>query len=73
MAYIVSTSVGGILQGMRVLVVEDEARLALLLKRGLEEEGYAVDVRDGATVRVDADGGELHVTYQDPLASQEAA
>jgi len=34
---------------MRVLVVEDEARLALLLKRGLEEEGYAVDVTgDGA-------------------------
>ena len=28
---------------MRVLVVEDEVRLALLLKRGLEEEGYAVD------------------------------
>src|SRR6266508_1054812 len=48
-AHIVSTSVGGILQGMRVLVVEDEARLALLLKRGLEEEGYAVDVTgDGA-------------------------
>jgi two-component system OmpR family response regulator len=34
---------------MRVLVVEDEARLALLLKRGLEEQGYAVDVTgDGA-------------------------
>jgi two-component system, OmpR family, response regulator len=34
---------------MRVLVVEDEVRLALLLKRGLEEEGYAVDTPgDGA-------------------------
>jgi two-component system OmpR family response regulator len=34
---------------MRVLVVEDETRLALLLKRGLEEQGYAVDVTgDGA-------------------------
>jgi two-component system OmpR family response regulator len=34
---------------MRLLVVEDEARLALLLKRGLEEQGYAVDVTgDGA-------------------------
>jgi two-component system OmpR family response regulator len=34
---------------MRVLVVEDEVRLALLLKRGLEEEGYAVDASgDGA-------------------------
>jgi two-component system OmpR family response regulator len=29
---------------MRVLVVEDEARMARLLKRSLEEEGYAVDV-----------------------------
>ena len=29
---------------MRVLVVEDEMRMAALLKRGLEEEGYAVDV-----------------------------
>ena len=34
---------------MRLLVVEDESRLALLLKRGLEEQGYSVDVtRDGA-------------------------
>jgi len=29
---------------MRVLVVEDNVRMAALLKRGLEEEGYAVDV-----------------------------
>jgi len=29
---------------MRILVVEDEARMAGLLKRGLEEEGHAVDV-----------------------------
>ena len=29
---------------MRLLVVEDQSRLALLLKRGLEEQGYAVDV-----------------------------
>lgn len=28
---------------MRVLIVEDEAKMAGLLKRGLEEEGYAVD------------------------------
>ena len=34
---------------MRVLVVEDETKMAGLLKRGLEEEGYAVDVaRTGA-------------------------
>ncbi|MFE4772981.1 hypothetical protein [Streptomyces sp. NPDC056713] len=29
---------------MRVLVVEDEVRTAELLRRGLTEEGYAVDV-----------------------------
>ena len=29
---------------MRVLVVEDEAKLAGILRRGLAEEGYAVDV-----------------------------
>lgn len=32
------------MEGMRVLVVEDEERMATLLKRGLEAEGYAVDV-----------------------------
>ncbi|MET0799875.1 MAG: response regulator transcription factor [Actinomycetota bacterium] len=35
---------------MRVLVVEDDVKMASLLKRGLEEEGYAVDVAsDGLT------------------------
>ena len=29
---------------MRILVIEDETRMAALLKRGLEEDGYAVDV-----------------------------
>ncbi len=29
---------------MRVLVVEDEPRMARLLKRGLEREGHAVDL-----------------------------
>ncbi len=29
---------------MRVLVVEDEPKMAALIKRGLEEEGMAVDV-----------------------------
>jgi two-component system OmpR family response regulator len=29
---------------MRVLVVEDDVRMAELLRRGLQEEGYAVDV-----------------------------
>jgi len=31
---------------MRVLVVEDEPKMAGLVKRGLEEEGIAVDVAD---------------------------
>ena len=29
---------------MRLLVAEDDARLAELLERGLREQGYAVDV-----------------------------
>jgi len=34
---------------MRVLVVDDQVRMASVIKRGLEEEGYAVDVvGDGA-------------------------
>ncbi len=31
---------------MRILVVEDESRLAMLLRRGLTEEGHAVDVAE---------------------------
>jgi DNA-binding response OmpR family regulator len=31
-------------KGMRLLVVEDDARLADVLRRGLSEEGFAVDV-----------------------------
>ena len=34
---------------MRVLVVEDETRMASLLKRALEEEGHAVDVAADGT------------------------
>ena len=34
---------------MRVLVVEDEARVAAAVKRGLEAEGYAVDVAGSGT------------------------
>jgi two-component system OmpR family response regulator len=34
--------------GVRVLVVEDEVRMAQLVKRALEEEGYAVDVAGDA-------------------------
>ena len=37
---------------MRVLVVEDEAKLAALMARGLEEEGYAVDTTTSGTEAV---------------------
>ena len=37
---------------MRILIVEDTVKLAMTLKRGLEAEGYAVDVlHDGAAAR----------------------
>lgn len=36
---------------VRVLVVEDEIRMAKLIKQGLEEDHYAVDmIHDGAEV-----------------------
>jgi DNA-binding response OmpR family regulator len=38
---------------MRILVVEDETRLADLLKRGLTEEGYAVDAIGSGEVAED--------------------
>ena len=34
---------------MRALVVEDEVKMAALLRRGLEREGYAVDVANDGT------------------------
>ena len=47
---------------MRVLVVEDEVRMARLLKRGLEEEGHAVDVAgDGP--------GRLWMATENPYAA----
>jgi len=41
---IVGTSTRAYGGTVRVLVVEDEVRMAALIKRGLEEDGYAVDV-----------------------------
>ena len=50
------------LMGMRVLVVEDETRMSRLLKRGLEEEGHAVDLA--------ADGPEgLWLATENPYAA----
>ena len=38
---------------MRILVVEDELRLATLLRRGLSEEGHAVDLADSGEDALD--------------------
>lgn len=43
---------------MRVLVVEDDQRLAAVLRQGLEEQGYAVDLAPDA-----ARGFDMAVTY----------
>ena len=56
---------------MRLLVVEDEAKLAQILERGLAEEGYAVDLaKDLATAQwfaneIDYDGIVLDVMLPD--------
>jgi len=42
-------SAGGQNGGMRILVVEDEERIADAVKRGLEAEGFAVDVAGNGT------------------------
>jgi two-component system OmpR family response regulator len=57
---------------VRILVVEDEIKMAGLIKRGLEHEGYAVDVaRDGpealwAAREVDYDAIVLDVMIPEP-------
>jgi two-component system, OmpR family, response regulator len=38
------SSIGSGVSAVRLLVVEDSVKMAAVLKRGLEEEGYAVDV-----------------------------
>jgi ATP-dependent Clp protease ATP-binding subunit ClpB len=49
----------------RFISHEVETRIGRALPAG--------DVRDGATVRVDASGGELVVTYDNPPETREAA
>jgi two-component system, OmpR family, response regulator len=57
---------------VRILVVEDEVKMAGLIKRGLEHEGYAVDVaRDGpealwAAREIDYDAIVLDVMIPEP-------
>lgn len=53
---------------MRILVVEDEAKVARFLERGLREEGFAVDVAgDGATGAARAIGGGHDLIMLDVL------
>ncbi|HNX82066.1 MAG TPA: response regulator transcription factor [Candidatus Omnitrophota bacterium] len=44
---------------MRILVIEDEKKVADFIKRGLKEEGYAVDIA------CDGDGGHFLATTND--------
>jgi len=53
---------------MRILVVEDEPRMAELLRQGLSEEGYAVAVaRDGAEGASIAEGGGFDLILLDVM------
>ena len=62
-------------QPLRILVVEDEVKLAASLKRGLEAEGYAVDVlHDGLAARRRlAARGEAEPALRPPPARRHAA
>ena len=51
---------------MRILVIEDEAKLADYVKRGLTESGYTVDVaKDGIEGRYLATGGDYQLVVLD--------
>lgn len=53
---------------MRVLLVEDDARMSELLRQGLEEEGHAVVVaEDGETGLAIAQAGEFDVVVLDVM------
>jgi DNA-binding response OmpR family regulator len=51
---------------MRILIVEDSSRMAAVLRKGLSEECYAVDVAaDGVTGLHMAEGGEYDLVLLD--------
>ncbi|MFM7840434.1 MAG: response regulator, partial [Nitrospira sp.] len=53
---------------MRILVVEDEAKVASFVKRALEEEGYAVDsCADGAEGLERSRGGSYDLILLDVM------
>ena len=51
---------------MKILVVEDEKKVASFVKRGFEQEGYAVDMTsDGEEGEVYASGREYDIIVLD--------
>ena len=53
---------------MRVLVVEDEKKVAAAVRRGLEAEGFAVDVaHDGPSAVERAEGAEPDLVVLDVM------
>ncbi|MHB8841985.1 MAG: response regulator, partial [Candidatus Aquicultor sp.] len=53
---------------MRILIIEDEKKLAMSLKKGLEQEGYAVDcLFDGEAGRrhIEIHGGDYDLVILD--------
>lgn len=57
---------------MKVLLIEDEERIASFILRGLEEEGYTVELRkDGDAGLERAVRGELDMIILDPMLPAE--
>ena len=53
---------------MKILVIEDEQKAGLYLKKGLEESGYVVDVAsDGATGLIQAQEEDYDVIVLDVM------
>ena len=53
-------------QSMKILIVEDEIKLAMSLKRGLEEYGFQTSVAlDGAAARKAVEFGEVNLIIMD--------
>lgn len=54
------------MSSLRILLVEDEERLADMLRRGLESEGYGVEVvHDGASALTFLDRGQFDIVVLD--------
>jgi len=53
-----STGATGIVTAMRILIAEDEAKVATHIRHGLTEAGYAVDVAADRELQLDAGRAE---------------